>query len=305
MTFRSLLKLSICLLISAGQMKAENDSLKKVNYKARKITLAATSSAFSIGSVAYLNHAWYQSYNTGKFHFFNDNEEWNQIDKYGHAFTCYQTGRMMMDAFDWAGYSRKTKLFVAGGSGLFYMTAIEVMDGFSEGWGFSWGDMGANLAGAGLAIGQEALWKQQRISIKFQYAESGLAKYNPGLLGDSWYTRLLKDYNGQTFWLSVNPTSFFKNTGKFPKWLNIAFGYSSYGMIGARTDLYLFKADDGKFYMWEKERRYYLSLDIDLTRIKTRSKFLKSIFSVFNTVKFPAPALQFSKKGAKGYWFYM
>jgi hypothetical protein len=296
--------LLLVFFFSQVKMNSQQDSLSPKNLKTRKLVLGIGSAALTSGSLVYLNQAWYKNYNTGKFHTFNDNDEWNQMDKCGHAFTTFQLGRMMMDAFDWAGFDRKTKLWVAGGAGLYYMTAIEFMDGFSDGWGFSFGDMGANVGGAALAISQEALWKQQRISLKFQYAESGLAKYNPNLLGDSWYTQMLKDYNGQTYWLSINPTSFFKNTGKFPKWLNIAFGYSSYGMISARTDLYFFH-ENGKYYMWEKERRYYVSLDIDLTRIKTKSKFLKAVFSAFSMIKIPAPALQFSKKGVKGYGIYL
>ena len=96
------------LLLQAKATNAENDSLKKINYKARKITLGTSAAVVSAGSIAYLNYAWFEPYNTGKFHFFNDNKEWNQMDKCGHAFTCYQTGRLMMDAFDWAGYNKNT-----------------------------------------------------------------------------------------------------------------------------------------------------------------------------------------------------
>lgn len=305
MSFRLSIILISFLLLQARIMNAENDSLTKINYKNRKITLGVSGAVFSAGSIVYLNHAWFEPYNTGKFHFFNDNKEWNQMDKCGHAFTCYQTGRLMMDAFDWAGYNKNTKLIVAGGIGLYYMTAMEVMDGFSEGWGFSAGDIGANALGAGLAVSQEAVWKEQRVLLKFSYSQSGLAEYDPSLLGENIYTQVLKDYNGQTYWLSVNPSSFMKKQNKFPKWLNVAFGYSSYGMLGGFANEFAIQDKDGNVYRYDRERRYYFSLDVDLTRIKTRSKFLKGLFSAFNVLKFPAPALQLSKKGARGYWIYM
>ena len=38
--------------------------------------------------------------------------------------------------------------------------------------------------------------------------------------------------------------------------------------------------------------QFYLSLDIDLVKIKTKSKFLKSVFSVINFIKIPAPTLE-------------
>jgi hypothetical protein len=178
------------------------------------------------------------------------------------------------------------------------------MDGYSDGWGFSWGDVGANVLGSSLAIAQEACWEQQRIQLKFSYAQSGIAKYNPSLLGENNYTQVLKDYNGQTYWLSINPSSFVKKQTKFPSWLNIAFGYSAYGMLGARYNSFTVQNADGTVLLYEKERRFYLSLDIDLTRIKTKSRFLKGLFSAVNILKFPAPSIQFSKKGVRGYVLY-
>jgi hypothetical protein len=44
--------------------------------------------------------------------------------------------------------------------------------------------------------------------------------YRPNVLGSSLGTNA-KDYNGQTYWLSVNLHSFIKA----PKWLNLAIGY--------------------------------------------------------------------------------
>jgi hypothetical protein len=275
-----------------------------VNYPLRKTVLASSAGALTVGSLIYLDQAWYKDYNTGKFHFFNDNKEWLQMDKAGHMFTTYQTGRLMMDAFNWAGFNRRQQLFIGGSSGLAYMTAIEVLDGFSDGWGFSWGDEVADILGASAAISQEAFWHEQRIQIKFSYAQSGLAKYNPELLGKNPYTQILKDYNGQTYWLSANIFSFLKKESKFPKWLNVAVGYSAYGMLGGQYNNFTVQDDQGNVLLFQRERRFYLSLDVDLTRIKTKSRFLKSVFSAFNILKFPAPALQLSPKGIRGYWIY-
>ena len=226
------------------------------------------------------------------------------MDKVGHFYTNYQISRLMMDAFENAGYNQKQKLFIGGSIGLGYMTAIEILDGFSRGWGFSWGDEVANSLGASLAVCQEAFWNEQRIQLKFSYANSGLAKYNPGLLGNTPYTRILKDYNGQTLWLSVNPYAFMKRDAKFPKWLNVTLGYSAYGMLGGYENNFVVQDANGNVLKFERARRYYLSLDIDLTRIKTKSRFLKTLFSVVNILKFPAPAIQFSHGKFRGYYLY-
>jgi hypothetical protein len=43
------------------------------------------------------------------------------------------------------------------------------MDGHSAKWGFSKGDMLANIAGCVLFEGQQLLWHEQRISLKYSY----------------------------------------------------------------------------------------------------------------------------------------
>jgi hypothetical protein len=283
---------------------AQTDSLAPVNYKTRKIILASSSAVLTTGSLLYLDQAWFNQYSTGKFHFFNDNKEWLQMDKAGHLYTNYQTSRLMMGAFNWAGFNKKQELFIGGTIGFAYMTAVECMDGFSKGWGFSYGDMIANALGTSAAISQQAFWKEQRIQFKFSYAQSGLAKYNPDLLGKSLSTQLLKDYNSQTYWLSVNPSSFIKKENKFPKWLSVAFGYSAYGMLGGYENNIVVQDADGNVLKFDRERRYYFSLDVDLTRVKTKSKVLKKVFSVINILKFPAPAIQFSKNKTRFYYLY-
>lgn len=284
---------------------AQQDTLP--NYKVKKIALISSSSVLTIGSLIGLNTAWYQEYNTGKFHFFNDNDEWLQMDKIGHSWTTYQTANLMMNAFDWAGFNKKQQVLIGGSIGFTYMTAIEIMDGFSAGWGFSWGDMIANTLGTSAAMAQHAFWNEQRIQLKFSFASSDLAKYNPNLLGKNVYTQILKDYNGQRYWLSVNPSTFMKQETKFPKWLNFALGYGAYGMIGAHNNNKTYKDANGNIInisTFERERLFYFSLDVDLTRIKTKSKFLRTVFQTLNILKIPAPTIQFNNKGVKFYYLY-
>lgn len=270
-----------------------SDSLSVI--KKRKWTLGVSSIGLTTASLIYLNQAWYQDYNTSKFHWFNDNDEWFQMDKVGHVFTTYQTGRLMMGAMDWAGYSKKQQMLYGGLSGFTYLAAIEIMDGYSDGWGFSWGDVAANTLGSGLTIGQKAWWNEQRIQLKFSFRKTSLAQYRPDLLGKSWSTQILKDYNGQTYWLSINPSSFMKPETKFPKWLNVAFGYGADGMLGARYNNILVMDENGNTRYFNRYQQYYFSLDADLTRIKTKSKVLKSIFSCINIIKIPFPNLELSE----------
>lgn len=229
------------------------------------------------------------------------------MDKFGHAYSNFTASRLMMDAFDWAGFAKKEKLIYGGTVGFVYMTGIEIMDGFSDGWGFSYGDMIANALGTGMAIAQEAYWNKQKIWIKYSYNESGLAHYNPILLGSNLAEKILKDYNAQIYWLSFNPFVVFNKETKIPKCLNLSFGYGAGGMLraqGYNSVTYVVNSTPHVEYEFtaERIRNYYFSLDIDLTQIKTKSKFLKTLFTCLNSVKVPAPAIQFNNKGISFYY---
>ena len=296
--------LSIYLLFLTLTIKSQQDSVTAINYKCRKITTAAVTTGFLSSSIVYLNNIWYKPYHNEKFHFFNDNKEWLQMDKVGHIYFTYQFSRLMTEGFEWSGFSKRQSLGLGGTMGFFYMGFIEIMDGYSRGWGFSWGDILANTLGTSLSISQNAAWEEQRLQLKFSFLPSGLAKYNPELLGKDFYTQLIKDYNSQTYWLSINPSCFMKKESKFPRYLSFSLGYSAFGMIGSNQKTYMIQNELGEYIQFEAQRRYFLSVDLDLSRIKTKSKLLKSVFSIFNTLKIPAPTLQYGNQKFKFYYLY-
>ncbi|MEO5790331.1 DUF2279 domain-containing protein [Gelidibacter sp.] len=237
-----------------------------------------------------LNQLWYADYERSNFHPINDNQEWLQMDKMGHMFSSYQLGRIGASALNWSGASKKEQLLYGSTLGFTFLTAVEVLDGFSKEWGFSWGDMIANGAGTGLYIGQELLWEEQRITLKYSFHQTKYAKLSPDKLGDGLLEELLKDYNGQTYWLSFNIHSFLKNE-QIPKWLNLAVGYGADGMeFDYNEPAVNFVANK------KRTRQFYLSLDVDLSRIETKSQVLRSIFDVLNVIKVPFPALEFNDK---------
>ncbi len=263
--------------------------------------VAGAHTAVWVGTYIALNKAWFEGYERTGFHFFNDWNEWSQLDKLGHSWTAYQLSRFSANLWKWSGLPDKTSVWLGSGSAMAYQSIIEIQDAFSAKWGFSWGDMVMNAVGAGGYAAQELTWKEQRIQIKFSYwphdYPADLKARRDDLYGTGEMERILKDYNSQTYWLSVNPHSFNKK-GKFPRWLNIAFGYSSDLMLGGTEN----KWTDETGAMIDRTdisriRRFYLSPDIDLTRIKTKSKFLRGVFYVVNMVKIPAPAIELNSKG--------
>jgi len=95
----------------------------------------------------------------------------------------------------------------------------------------------------------------------------------------------------------IKAVSFAKKS-KIPKWLNLALGYGAEGLIGENDgkNLVIFPIKP------EKYRQFYLSLDLDLTKIDAKSHFLKTIFSLLNTVKIPAPTIEYSPQ--RGFQFH-
>lgn len=259
--------------------------------KPRRNAVIITKTTLGVTTLVGLNQLWYSDYDQSKFHTLNDNGEWMQMDKLGHVLTSYYVGRAGADVLNWSGVSEKDQLIYGATLGLAFLTVVEVFDGYSEEWGFSWGDMIANASGTGLYVGQELLWKEQRVTLKYSFHQTKYADMRPERLGENFLEQTLKDYNGQTYWLSANVHSFFKKS-KFPKWLNVAVGYGAEGMLTGNDE-----PDSIDFPNQDRIRQYYLSLDIDLSRIKTKSRVLKSLLSVINFVKIPAPTFEINSKG--------
>ncbi|RKE95055.1 DUF2279 domain-containing protein [Ichthyenterobacterium magnum] len=290
----------LCTISSYSQTKLDSflTSSDTLNIK-RRNAVAITQSSIAAVTLIGLNQLWYKDYPRSKFHTINDNSEWMQMDKLGHVFSSYQLGKVGAELLNWSGVSEKNQLIYGSTLGFSFLTAVEVLDGFSSEWGFSWGDMTANAAGTGLYVGQELLWKEQRMTLKYSFHQTKFASQRPDKLGEGFLEEVLKDYNGQTYWLSVNVHSFFKES-KIPKWLNVAFGYGADGMLTGINE-----PESSLFITQNRTRQYYLSLDIDLTRIKTNSRVLKSLLSVFNFVKVPFPTLELNEKnGFKLHYIY-
>ena len=271
---------------------------KQINNRIKII--AATNIVGYSGAMVGLYSAWYKNYPQTNFHSFNDISEWQQVDKIGHAYSAYAESKASMELWRWTGIDRKKRIWIAGMSGAFYQTVIEVLDGYSAEWGWSWGDFGANILGSSMLAAQELAWDEQRIQFKFSfhrkaYNDVSLDKRSDKIFGKSSAERFLKDYNGQTYWLSANLKSFFPKS-RIPAWLNISIGTGAEGMFGANENIGRDKNGNVDFYRPDikRYRQWYLAPDIDLTKIKTNKKGLKLAFTLLNIIKFPMPALEYS-----------
>jgi hypothetical protein len=268
----------------------------------RKNLVVYGGGGLGVASLSGLYVMWYSGYTQSGFHFYNDNDNWLQMDKFGHMMTAYAVGELSADALAWSGMREKQAIWYGGLTGLAYLTVVEIMDGFSDAWGFSTGDMLANMAGTGLYLGQQLTWGEQKIRMKYSFHRSDYADLRPNVLGDSWLTSALKDYNGQTYWLSVSPGSF-NNGGAFPPWLCVSVGHSGDGMLTGSPNPQFLATNNLEHIA--RQRQLYLSLDIDLRRIPVKSPWLRTLFNTINFIKIPAPTLGWGAvSGWEWHWMY-
>ena len=278
-----------------------HDTLSALQIKKRVRLVTAANIGLYGATMFGLYHAWYKDYPQGSFHTFNDIKEWQQMDKIGHVYSAYAESKAAMEIWRWAGVDRKTRIWIGGMSGAVYQTTIEVLDGFSSEWGWSWGDFGANMLGSGMVVAQELAWDRQRVQMKWsfhrkKYIDPTLNKRSDDLFGKSSPERFLKDYNGQTYWLSGTLKDFFPKTN-LPAWLQVSVGTGAEGMFGGfenigkdQNGVIIFDRRDIKRY-----RQWYLAPDIDLTKIKTNKKGIKLALQVLNIFKFPTPSVELSR----------
>lgn len=300
------------LQLSLKREAVYTDSIVPQIKKNRIYGVAAMNIVGYGGSMALFYQAWYKNYPRSGFHTINDNKEWLQVDKVGHVYGAYIESKASMEIWRWAGLPRKKRIWIGGMSGAIYQTVIETLDGYSAGWGWSWGDFAANIAGSGIFVAQELAWDQQKIQMKFSFHKADysgdpqIAQQVNTLFGRNTANRMIKDYGAQTYWLSGNIKSFLPKA-KVPNWLNLAVGYGAqniYGPFGNVWDDPIVLGNVIDKSAIPRYRQWYLAPDIDFTQIKTKSKFLKVAFFVLNSFKFPTPSLELSQGKLRWNWLH-
>ena len=254
------------------------------------------------GAMSYLKNEWYSDKKRVPFHFYNDLKGWNQIDKFGHFYASYlesNVGYSLMKKFN---FSERQSLYMGGFQGLILETPIEFFDAYYEGWGFSISDMVANALGSIFFIYQQKLFGEQIIRPKLSFSRTAYARNANGLLGkNNLFSEFVYDYNGYTYWFSFSPKKLF-NSKKIPEWINLSLGYGSDGMLGEFENKLSYRGVELPNY--KRYRQFYLSLDIDFSKVKTNSRFISHVFNALSYIKIPLPTIEFSNKKVRGHLLY-
>jgi hypothetical protein len=237
-----------------------------------------------------LGAAWYNDQMLQPFHFFNDLPEWKQLDKFAHAFWAFQVCAVATRLLRYGGLQQAEKTGAV--VGFLIVSSIEILDGFSIGYGASIFDLIANAVGSILFFAQVKVWRHIKFFPKFSFHFTSFAVLRPSLLGDGFFQEILKDYNGQTFWYSWSPEKKW-----WPAFLSITVGVGAEGMIYGRDA-------ENELNNFSPYRKFFLSLDLNSNYFRQKGKWANTIAYPLTIFKCPAPAIEFSTQGIRFHWLY-
>lgn len=282
-------------------------------FKKRRNAIWLTGSTTYLSGSAFLYSSWYKNYDQSRFHFYNDWNEWENMDKLGHIQASYFQTDLAFSAFKWAGYDENEALLRSSLVAIGFQSTIEIMDGFSSAWGFSIPDMSANIVGTGLFYLQQKIWHKQHIKVKFSYYPGSIKALSQSE-GSDYQTiidnretqlygrsvqQILKNYNNQTIWLSFSPKLIFKEM-RWPEFLHFSIGLGAGNMLGGYNNSWTVGASEynANEFAGPRYRQYIFALDYDLESIKVKTAFGKSLFKLLNVLKWPAPAIELRNDGS-------
>jgi len=301
MNIKILLLIILFWLVQSSIFAQNSIAKNTINDQQKVLLISSTAgSTLLIGSVSYF--AFYKNVEHVRFHFINDNKGFLQVDKLIHSYGSYMATSVWYNGLIYAGINKDKALLLGGVMGSVPLTPKEIFDGFNMGGGFSWGDILANVTGPAFFVGQELLFDEQILKYKSSFSRSYYADQANGYLGKTILKSYFKDFNGHTYWLSININKIIPKMN-VPDWISLSTGYSANGMFGLYENI---KSYNGiEIPVTQRYRQFLFSLDVDWSQINVKSKFLRIMFYGLNFIKVPFPAIEFNSKGHfKGYWIY-
>ena len=262
-----LLAISFNLLL--GNNKSEDSS--SVNTTKLAIIGGTTVAFFTYGYVIQ-NDIWWKG-EQSDFHF-NNSQDYKyalNADKLGHFYFAYLTTNIYSDLFQWTGIKKRKALLYGGLVAFTFQTFTEIRDGFSKGYGFSWGDFTANFLGAAYPSLQEYYPALKPFNFKISFYPS--EKFKNGE-----HSSILDDYESTYHWLSIDVNELLPKSAKevFPDFINIAIGHSVNSLDGFGGG----------------NHELYIGLDWDFEALPGDAPFWKTLKRWLNFYRFPAPAVK-------------
>jgi hypothetical protein len=225
-------------------------------------------------------NSWWKDQRTD-FHLYDDPDYEKNFDKFGHAFGGYVTSFFFDEAYTWAGFNKQQSVLLGAASSLLFELYVEIEDGHARDWGFSQGDMKANMAGSAFYVLRNTIPFMKNFDYKWSYIPAP-KNSDP----NAHEVNIIDDYQGQSYWVTANINGLLPRSmqGVVPEWLNLAFGVGGYSL-----DAPTVPGDDPY-----KDRKiaYFIGIDYDMEKIIPESSigFLNFIRRGLKYIHFPAPA---------------
>ncbi|MBM4167115.1 MAG: DUF2279 domain-containing protein [Ignavibacteria bacterium] len=218
-------------------------------------------------------NAWWKNYRK-PFHFREDLKYGLNVDKIGHVWGGNILTFVSAKSLEWSGMNEQSSLYYGAVSGSVFQLFVEFQDGFSL-WGFDRVDAAADIVGAWYPVLQYHVPFFQSMNFKASYYPRKLNE--AGNISGQKHI-IIDDYEGQTFWLSLNTTKLFplqKNI--FPSFFSLAIGYSVRGT----------ESPDKQYPV------ALVGLDFDFKEIIPQDNWTgRAVAQLLNFYRFPLPALQ-------------
>lgn len=241
--------------------------------------------ALYVFTLSLLQQYWYGTEQQVGFHWFDDGAEWLGMDKVGHAFSAFWICTLLFHLIRKAAQKDALAALVAAIMATMLMSSYEYFDGLSPKYGASYYDIVANTLGACLAGYQLANYGQLKWQLKYSFWPTAWEALRPNVLGATLSEQMLKDYNGQSLWLSFNPNAL--GMAVWPRWISISLGYGAEGMVYGRVEQTVahgYAAPYGQLY---------LGIGLDLSPLTHNKRlWVRRVGRTMGMVQVPLPVLQ-------------
>jgi hypothetical protein len=251
--------------------EAQNYNENQIN-TSRLAILGGLSAGAFIYAYGIQNDMWWKDERSG-FHT-NWTGDWNEslgADKIGHFFFGQSVATFYYHGLKWSGFSENKSKLYSGSFTFLYQTFLEIRDGFSKDYGFSWGDFGANLTGSMYPFLQYNYPVLNNFNLKISFQASDRFKK-----GSNNY--ILDDYESTYHWLSIDINYFLPEqvAEVFPDIINLGIGHSVKNLNNLNS----------------AQHEIFIGLDIDIKAMPGDSDLLKFFKDALNHYHLPSPAVK-------------
>ena len=272
--------LAVCLLVSNSPLHAqatETNSTLAEDICAIKWETASVFTASTILGITKWDWGTRSSFTSHSEGWFSRQTDYGGADKLGHAFTTYTITNVLTERLILQGRSPRQ---AAGTSALISSTLqlyVELMDGFSNKYGFSYEDMGMNLLGAAFAYTRHAQpGLRDLVDFRIEYEKSSRSNFDP-----------VGDYSGQKYLLALKLAGMHRFHHIPLRYLELQAGYYTRGF--SKTE----RAHDDA-----RSRNAFVGIGINLTevffgrRAARESGYRRLGRGFFEHIQIPNTALQ-------------